>query len=189
MTRITFVAFQAVVFTTTLFVALDSLLSRQLSLWLVHALPVRLVLILGQAGFPGVGDGGGAVCPLHCRPGLLFGALSLVAVVLSARHLLRQWTASTTPVPSAFGPIERLMAQLGLGLMMLSIALSASVALGATFGTVGSAMLALFISAVSFGWMTSPAKLAQVLLALAFWIVEIKWLLAAWRERRSRAAA
>jgi hypothetical protein len=188
MTRITFVAFQALVFITTLFVALDSYLQGELSLWLVHALPIRLALILGQVGLPGAGDGGGAVCPLTCQRGPLLWASSLVAVALSARHLLRQWTPSTPRVPSAFGPIERLLAQVGLGLMTLSIALSASVVLNANFGAVGSAMLALFISAVTFGWMMSPARLAQVLLALAFWIVEIKWLIAAWRARRSPAA-
>jgi hypothetical protein len=181
MTRVTFVAFQAVVFTTTLLVALNSYLLGELSLWLVHAPPLRLALILGQVGFPVVGDGGGAVCPLTCRPGALFAGLSLIAVALSARHLVRQWTASTPRVPSAFGPIERLLAQVGLGLIVLAVVLSA------LFGAIGQAVLSLFIGAVTLGSLTSPTKLAHVVLAVAFWIVEIKWLSAVWRGRHQRA--
>lgn len=177
MTRITFVVFQAFIFTTTLLVVFDWYVEYGLSLWLVHALPVKLTLMLGKLGFPSVSDGGGAVCPLSCRPGLLLVAVSLIAVALSARHLLRQWTASTQCVPSAFGPFERLLVQFGLGLIVLAVVLSV------LFGIIGTAALSMFTDAVTLGLTMNTTKLAHLLLAVAFWIVEVKWWTAIWRGR------
>jgi hypothetical protein len=180
MTRFIFLALQAFIFLTTLFMGLDVLLQHSLSLSLIAQLPIELTLRLGDLGFAAAGEGGGAVCPFTCDRDPLMGALSLYAVVLSGRHLWRQVQGGTPPVPSAFGPFERRLASAGLMLMALTVATGA-------FFTIGHAILELFVRLVTFSHI-GASRLAQWLLAIAFWLAELKPLWWHWRARRAEAS-
>lgn len=189
MSRILFIVLQAVILVVTLFVALDDHLFGSLSLTLVHTLSLGVSLWLSEIGFPLVSNGGGAVCPVTCHGGLLLTALSLLATGLSARELWRLWKSPTHLPPQAFGPLERLLAGAGLLLIALEGVLLVVGLLFPALGGVGSAMVDMFIHAVTLGLMPDATKLVHLLLALAFWIMELKQLRGMlWPGQVSRSA-
>ncbi|AKJ30106.1 hypothetical protein [Caldimonas brevitalea] len=167
MTRFLFATFQLVILVTTLVTALDWYLAPSPSIWLMNVLPFELVNALQDIGVPG----GGAVCPVTCRRGGPLEVLSAVAVVLSARHLWRHFTTSSTPAPSAFGPIERLLAGAAIMLIALEVTLNLPPLL------MGKVVLDLFVNAVTLGQVSLARKSAHGMLVAAFWIVELKLLL------------
>ena len=178
MTRFIFVALQALIFMTTLFIAVDVFLMNSLSLSLIAQLPIELTMRLGDLGI--TTQGGGAVCPFTCDRNPVMEALSLYAVVLSGRHLWRQVQRSTPLIPPSFGPMERALAAVGLLLMALAIVT------GALSG-IAHAMLELFVRIVTFSHL-GASRLAQWLIAIAFWLVQFKPLWWRWRARRVEAA-
>ncbi|WP_460711579.1 hypothetical protein [Lysobacter terrae] len=173
MKRTAFITLEVVVLITTLLVALDTQMLVGVWLWLVQSIPIRLALFLGDVGV----DEGGAVCPAICHGSALFIALSLTAVALAARRLIDQIRGRS--VPFSFGPVEQLLAGIALLIVVVN-------ALPGTIGLMASS--ALSEAARSIGLNHSVA-LAQALLALSFWLIEVREMYRNFRSSKAAASS
>ncbi|MGJ7603071.1 hypothetical protein ACSFA7_01925 [Variovorax sp. LT1R20] len=127
------------------------------------------ILLMSKFGL--LANNGGAICPIHCGYDGLTIVLHVLALGLIARRVFLALSGRRRLPPESFKTLEAGMAGIAIALLVYSVWFVLT-----SLGVMFSVMLTMFFHTISFGFISNENEFSLLLLALAFWLTELKQL-------------